>query len=237
MESMWIRLFLTLLLAHLVGDFLLQTDSFCEKKRERRFRCGFLYIHAVIIVALSLLAFWDLSFWPWALAIGVVHLIIDGIKACVRKDSVWIFISDQFLHIVIIAVVAYVSVERRFWIAPNWLTDQALTVMTVASTAIVCWKPANILIRYILQYCQMVVPENNSSLFHAGKLIGTLERWLILAFLIIGRYEVIGFLIAAKSIIRFGEKDKDQTEYFLAGTLLSISIAVACGLLLRMIVE
>lgn len=59
---------------------------------------------------------------------------------------------------------------------------------------------------------------------------------LILAFLLMGRYEVIGFLIAAKSIIRFGEKDKDQTEYFLAGTLLSISIAVGCGLLLRLIV-
>lgn len=27
MESMWIRLFFALLLAHLVGDFFLQTDS------------------------------------------------------------------------------------------------------------------------------------------------------------------------------------------------------------------
>ena len=102
--------------------------------------------------------------------------------------------------------------------------------------AILCWKPANILIKYILQYCKMVVPGDDTTLFHAGKLIGTLERWLILVFLLIGRYEVIGFLIAAKSIIRFGEKDKDQTEYFLAGTLLSISIAVGCGLLLRIIV-
>ena len=100
----------------------------------------------------------------------------------------------------------------------------------------ICWKPANILIRYILQYCKMVIPADNSNLFHAGKLIGTLERWLILSFLVIGRYEVIGFLIAAKSIIRFGEKDKDQTEYFLAGTLLSISIAVACGLVLGVII-
>ena len=106
----------------------------------------------------------------------------------------------------------------------------------VASASIVCWKPANILIRYILQSCKMVIPEDNSNLFHAGKLIGTLERWLILAFLLMGRYEVIGFLIAAKSIIRFGEKDRDQTEYFLAGTLLSISIAVGCGLLLGIIV-
>lgn len=236
MGSMWIRLFLNLLLAHLVGDFLLQTDSLCAKKRERRFSCGFLYVHSLIIAALSLLAFWNSSFWPWALAIGAAHFIIDGIKACVRKDSVWLFVSDQLFHIIILAVVAYICVERCAWTDPDWLTDQAIRVVAVASAAMICWKPANILIRYILQYCKMVIPADNSSLFHAGKLIGTLERWLILSFLVIGRYEVIGFLIAAKSIIRFGEKDKDQTEYFLAGTLLSISIAVACGLVLGVIV-
>lgn len=229
---MWIRLFLALLLAHLVGDFLLQTDSICERKRERRFSCGFIYVHAAIIAILSLIAFWDLSFWLWALVIGVSHLIIDGIKACVRKNSIWLFISDQLLHIFIIATVAYICVERCSWTSPDWFTDQVLAVVAVASAAILCWKPANILIRYILQSCKMVVPENGSSLFHAGKLIGTLERWLILTFLLMGRYEVIGFLIAAKSIVRFGEKDKDQTEYFLAGTLLSISIAVGCGLML-----
>ena len=236
MESMWIRLFFALLLAHLVGDFLLQTDSLCAKKRERHFRCGFLYTHSAIIVVLSLIAFWDLSFWPWACAVGVAHLIIDGIKACIRKDSVWSFISDQFLHIVVLAGVAYFCTERFAWATPDWLTDKAFSVELVASASIVCWKPANILIRYILQSCKMVIPEDNSNLFHAGKLIGTLERWLILAFLLMGRYEVIGFLIAAKSIIRFGEKDRDQTEYFLAGTLLSISIAVGCGLLLGIIV-
>ena len=64
---MWIRLLLSLLLAHLLGDFLLQTDALCEKKRERRFCCGFLYVHAVIIAVLSMLAFWNWSFWPWAL--------------------------------------------------------------------------------------------------------------------------------------------------------------------------
>lgn len=233
MEITWIRLFLVLLLAHLTGDFILQTDILCAKKRERGFRCGFLFVHAAIMAALSLLAFGTLSFWLWALAIGVSHLIIDGIKSCVEKDSLWLYISDQILHIAILAVAAIISVERFGWINPSWLTDWMVKAVAVLSAAIICGKPANLLIKYVLRYCKMVIPSDNSNLFHAGKLIGTLERWLILTFLIIGRYEVIGFLIAAKSIIRFGEKDKDQTEYFLAGTLLSISIAVVCGLLLR----
>lgn len=236
MENMWIRLFLNLLLAHLIGDFVLQTDSLCSKKCESRFRSVFLYVHAIIIAVLSQIAFWNLQFWLWALAVGVTHLIIDGIKSCVKKDSLRLFVPDQILHIVILIVVANICVDCCGWASPEWMTDQALKVVAVASAAIFCWKPANILIKYILQYCKMVVPGDDTTLFHAGKLIGTLERWLILIFLLVGRYEVIGFLIAAKSIIRFGEKDKDQTEYFLAGTLLSISIAVACGLLLRIIV-
>ena len=233
---MWIRLFLTLLLSHLVGDFLLQTESLCDRKHKKHFRCVFLYVHAGIIAALSMLALWNWSFWLWALAIGIAHLIIDGVKARVKTDSIWLFLSDQILHIAILAVVAYICAGRFAWTSPAWLTDQVFKIVAVMIAAILCWKPANILIKYILQYCKMAVPGDDTTLFHAGKLIGTLERWLILVFLLIGRYEVIGFLIAAKSIIRFGEKDKDQTEYFLAGTLLSISIAVGCGLLLRIIV-
>ena len=42
-----------------------------------------------------------------------------------------------------------------------------------------------------------------------------------------------GFLVAAKSILRFSEtKESDKSEYVLAGTLVSIAIAVACGCLL-----
>lgn len=43
-------------------------------------------------------------------------------------------------------------------------------------------------------------------------------------------YEALGLLIAAKSIIRFSDKETSRTEYVLAGTLLSIFIAVVTGL-------
>ncbi|MFO7902720.1 MAG: hypothetical protein R6U98_08675, partial [Pirellulaceae bacterium] len=41
-------------------------------------------------------------------------------------------------------------------------------------------------------------------LFRAGLWIGRLERVLILTFFLLQRFEAIGFLIAAKSIFRFG---------------------------------
>jgi len=47
-----------------------------------------------------------------------------------------------------------------------------------------------------------------------------------------GKYEAVGLIIAAKSILRFNETQK--TEYVLVGTSLSISIAVFVGILIRL---
>ena len=75
------------------------------------------------------------------------------------------------------------------------------------------------------------MPEDkDGARFNAGALIGNIERWLILVFVYLGRYDALGLLIAAKSIIRFSDSQTNKTEYVLAGTLLSIFIAVLCGL-------
>lgn len=232
---MWCSLFVSLLLAHLVGDFVFQADSLCKHKLERKAGSWFLYVHAAIIFLLSLLALWDFRLWYVALAIGVSHLLIDLGKAYLTKDEVWVFVFDQVFHILILVAATWLSVTRFGWTTPDWitLTVQKAGIITVA--ALLCWKPANLFIKEILKYNQVSFPADDTSTFHAGKLIGTLERWLILVFILLGRYEVIGFLIAAKSIIRFGNDNRNETEYFLAGTLLSIAIAVGCGLVVRFV--
>lgn len=232
---MWSSLFVSLLLAHLVGDFVLQTDSLCKQKREKKASSWFQYIHATAISLLSLLALWDLRLWYVALAIGISHLILDLGKSYFKYDNVWVFVSDQIIHILILGVAAWLCVNQWGWTAPEWLTLRVLKVESVAAAAILCWSPANLFIKEVLKYNQVSFPADNSSSFHAGKLIGTIERWLILVFILLGRYEVIGFLIAAKSIIRFGNDNRNETEYFLAGTLLSIAIAVGCGLVVRVV--
>lgn len=71
------------------------------------------------------------------------------------------------------------------------------------------------------------------SLPNAGKWIGYLERILILTFILTGNAEGIGFLLAAKSVFRFGELSKAQdiktTEYVLIGTLASFTVAILVG--------
>ena len=69
----------------------------------------------------------------------------------------------------------------------------------------------------------------------AGRYIGWLERGLIITFVIGDFGEAVGFLLAAKAIVRYPEMDKDGAfgEYFLVGTLTSVGIALVVGTALR----
>ncbi len=77
--------------------------------------------------------------------------------------------------------------------------------------------------------------NEDESLAQAGKFIGMLERLFVFTFVISGNWEAIGFLLAAKSVFRFGDlkesKDRKLTEYILIGTLLSFGIAIATGMI------
>jgi len=228
---MWVELFLCLLLAHLVADFALQTPKICAHKKENKWRSCYQYYHAAVVFALSWLMAFESGFWWGALVIGFTHLVIDLWKSY-HADNVKWFVVDQLLHIAILSGIAVLWCEHQEWNIPFGLTTKHIAL---AVAAIICWKPANIFIKLMLKHYSVNVPEAKpDSGFNAGALIGDIERWLILAFVILQRYEAIGLLIAAKSIIRFGEKDTAKTEYVLAGTLMSIFIAVMAGLMVML---
>ncbi|MBM1814500.1 hypothetical protein [Pseudosulfitobacter pseudonitzschiae] len=66
---------------------------------------------------------------------------------------------------------------------------------------------------------------------NAGRIIGLMERALIYLMVMIGEPTGIGFLIAAKSILRFETASRDQkaSEYVIIGTLASFGWALAWG--------
>ncbi len=72
-------------------------------------------------------------------------------------------------------------------------------------------------------------------MLNAGKLIGNIERILTLTLILFNQYEVVGFIIAAKSILRYKETDTSRTEYVLIGTLLSFGIAILLGIGLKIL--
>jgi hypothetical protein len=82
--------------------------------------------------------------------------------------------------------------------------------------------------------------SNEASLHNAGKYIGMLERLFVFIFVITCNWEGIGFLLAAKSVFRFGDlkesKDRKLTEYILIGTLLSFGIAIVTGMVVLSVI-
>ena len=227
---MWLELFLCLVFAHLMADYVLQTDKICKNKGEKKWRSIYHYGHAVLVFALSWVVVFDVRFWWCALIIGVSHFAIDMWKSY-QKESVVSFIVDQVLHLTVLFVVAWFWVSCYKYQIPFGFD---LSNVSIAVAAIVCWKPANIFIKLLLKHYCVNMPQDKTIGFNAGALIGSVERWLILIFVCMQRYDALGLLIAAKSIIRFSEKDTAKTEYVLAGTLLSIFIAVLAGLEIMM---
>lgn len=230
---MWVELFSCLLLAHLVADFVFQTESFCDRKNERHWRSGLQYIHALIVLLLTWLVSWKLYFWWCALIIGATHLCIDIWKSYRPKEVAW-FVVDQLLHVCVLAIVAWLWDQSHAWSLP-WGIEMKHVVVLAA--LLICWKPANIFIKDMLTQYSVNMPEKEESGFKAGALIGTIERWLIMIFVCMQWYDALGLLIAAKSIIRFSEKDTAKTEYVLAGTLMSILIAVLAGMVVIRVIE
>lgn len=227
-----IGLLLNLLLAHLIGDFALQTSKTCKHKKEKKWGSVYHYCHTVIIFVLAWIAAWDWGFCWCALIIGATHFIIDILKSY-HEDKVKSFVLDQLLHIVVVVGVSWLWCSMNEWSMPFGIP---VKYVALAIAILVCWKPANIFIKLMLKHYSVNMPEEMASGFNAGALIGNIERWLILVFVILQRYDAIGLLIAAKSIIRFGDKETTKTEYVLAGTLMSIFIAVLAGVMATMLV-
>lgn len=74
----------------------------------------------------------------------------------------------------------------------------------------------------------------------AGKWTDYIERVLILTLVLTSNIKAVGFLLAAKSVFRFGDLNKAKeikiTEYVLLGTLASFSFALLGALVLNSII-
>lgn len=79
---------------------------------------------------------------------------------------------------------------------------------------------------------QFAAPQRGFS--DGGAAIGRLERLLIYLFVLSGNPGAVGFLIAAKSIFRFGElsdhANRLEAEYITIGTLMSFAVGFAVSI-------
>jgi len=233
-------LLLKLLLAHLIGDFFLQPQSWVEDKETYKLKSPKLYLHIAIHLALLFLLVWDASLWKMILLIALSHFIIDALKLQFQQKSNrrFLFFIDQFLHIVVIFAAYYWYSETSFSL-DMIVTEQSLLMFICL---LFLTLPVSIFMKVIfLKWNIAKLTEGNKSLKDAGKYIGVLERVLVFVFVILDHWEAVGFLITAKSVFRFGDltaaKQRKLTEYVLIGTLISFGIAILTGLIYLTVVQ
>ncbi|MGY8915488.1 MAG: DUF3307 domain-containing protein [Flavobacteriales bacterium] len=227
-------IFIKLLLAHLIGDFILQPTKWVIHKEANKVKSKYLYFHTVIHFLLIVLLLWDIGYWKLALVISISHFAIDLLKLYagnwVKKKNVLFFI-DQVFHIVVLYVCAYYSNLSEHTITLFQQLDWALITAVVFVSF-----PAAVIMGKLLEGFSDQIQIDHLSLPNAGKYIGIIERLFVLLFIVIGRWEVIGLLITAKSVFRFNDlkesNNRKLTEYILIGTLLSFGIAILTGFLL-----
>lgn len=223
-----------LICAHLCSDFIFQTDSISVGKHQSGIKgIGYQLIHCAIHAFFAYLFVAQWSFWQIPMFVFVSHFIIDMIKyRWFNKKSLTIFLTDQLCHIAVIVSLWYILFNKG--IGFEWIENaSSINTWGILMAYILMLKPSSIFLSLFLDKWTPASP-NTQSLPNAGQWIGYIERILILTFVLIGSFEGVGFLLAAKSVFRFGELNKAKeirtTEYVLIGTLASFTIAILAGI-------
>lgn len=226
------ELFIKLFLAHLLADFMLQPKKWVVDKETNKVKSKYLYLHVALHFFVTLVILWDIKYWKIALTIAVMHYIIDVLKLYASpkfKNKNIPFFLDQSLHIVILYSVAFYGDLANHTIK----LFQNIDFLFVTALVFISF-PTAIIISKLLSGMSKHIENDHESLPNAGMYIGIIERFFVFAFIILGRWEVIGFLIAAKSVFRFNDlkesNSRELTEYILIGTLLSFGIAILTGI-------
>lgn len=179
-----------------------------------------------------------------------------------NKFDVIIYVIDQLIHIAIIVGVACFFSEgtlNKFgeWIYCITRYFKSTNLSGIVLTAIVIFAPTSTFIAKVFDSLPKIKEKDNKNLpvgpiislkdngshiiedqqnadFKAGRIIGYLERFLILIFFIMELYTLIGLVLTAKSLARFKQfEDKYFAEKFLIGTLLSLAITIFTFMLCR----
>jgi hypothetical protein len=223
-----------LILSHFITDFILQPKSWVAERTAKHFASIKLYLHCFItaVVVFTILGF---QYWQVTIIILVTHLLIDGWKSYQKQTAAY-FLADQLLHLLVILGCWYFIFFTWSDVATAWQrVNENLNVWKTVTAFIFLTTPAGILIGQLTKQWRDKLPEAEN-LANAGKWIGIVERIIILIFVLYGEYSAIGLLVAAKGIIRFNEKDRQEikTEYLVIGTLLSIVLAIITGLVVKL---
>jgi len=247
------NILIRLLIAHCIVDFFLQSSAGVEHKRKNMLRSSYLWGHVALVIIISWLFVFDINYWKQILLIGVTHAIIDVLKIWISKKyevknnkaNLLLFVGDQLLHIIVIFIawLWIINGWQKFMLLVGDITTSYRVMIYILAYAIAA-GPVSYMVRLLTDKWATELEKNEVGLKNAGFWIGFLERVLIITFIFIEEYTAIGFLVAAKSILRLIDKpeapriptkpasifnSRNHTEYVLIGTFISFIFALFIG--------
>ncbi|UCF94587.1 MAG: DUF3307 domain-containing protein [Desulfobacterales bacterium] len=244
MDELAKQLAVCLIAGHIFGDFLFQS----QKVAFRKHKIIVLFQHTAIIVVTSYVLCGAWSRWEIPVILLVSHALFDFIKATWAQRSLRGFMVDQTAHLTVIGIIVFGAIKpgdavSLFWV--NFWGEDYLRLLILLAGAVATIKAGRLIIgmavepflEQIRAYEQQSHPRSagdalpvSSGFETGGRVIGQLERALIFLFVLANQPAGIGFLIAAKSVFRFGEiknqRHRMEAEYILIGTLMSFGYGI-----------
>ncbi len=243
--------FLGIYLSHLLTDFVLQSDRMIAGKK-RSAALAYLehgaihFFSAVVFLGFAIPGLGlSLSFYASILALTLVHLGIDWLKlrlvrSEILDDGAATFLGDQAIHTLTVFLTAWLITRPPFWtlLAKLHWAQSAIEKPLVVSVVYVGvifggGYVIRFLTRPLTKQDMSILGETTNEMQNAGMYIGWLERFVVLTALVLQSPATVGLILTAKSIARYPEmKSVRFAEYFLIGTLLSMSLGIIGGLIL-----
>jgi hypothetical protein len=231
-----------MVLAHLIGDYILQWDSLAMwKSRELK---GVLAHSLVVLVVTWLCALpFDPGWWPWVLFLWVTHLGVDGLPLCVERGwglkrtgetALMRFLLDQALHFSFIMLAllwsgAMVTPPLATGLVAA-LNDERLLLYLLGYAFLT--MPAWVLVEFLVfGLVQGGAPDFSQA---TNKYVASLERALMTTFVVLGQFALVP-LVAVPRLVFEGPRMIEQRHptIYLAELLASVALAIAIGLGLR----
>lgn len=234
MTATMLATFTALLFAHVLADFVVQTGWMAQNKR----RPGVFVLHIglVFVIAAVALGRWDAPALAWIAGLALVHGVIDAAKLMSRANGLTGFVLDQAAHLASLAGLAILMPTlwaEGFWANILPASHMLLDAFALIAGLVIATRAGGFAVGALLApYNAVDLPKG---LENGGMLIGLLERAMIFLLVLAGEPAGIGFLIAAKSVLRLeatfadGAKHHRAAEYIIIGTLASFGWAMAAS--------
>ncbi len=216
-----------LLLAHTLADFVLQTAAMVAAKRQPLT----LAKHGAIVLITAAVATGSLS--PTLLLLTAAHILIDAAKTFANRRGIRPFLVDQAAHAA--TLIAFARWQPDLAAQGPWPAIAA-PIMALTAGAILATRAGGFAVGLLMEPWTDATPKG---LTNGGRAIGTLERGMIFLLILTGQAQSIGFLLAAKSVLRFGvvSDDRAASEYVIIGTLASVTWAIAAALATKLLLN